>query len=94
MLSIITLQCNDGRKLYYSNGLRTTQGFHDNANDGTFYSDDQTVSIDFGMLRSTLEGQSLVRDALLRPTFKLITGSLSIERVDIDQTNLSAEVRV
>ena len=94
MLSLITLICNDGRKLYYSNGLRTAVGFHENVQDATLYPDPQIVSADFGMLRSTLQGQALVRNALIRPTFKKISGNLAVEQLDMRAVEPAAEIRL
>lgn len=94
MLSLITLNCDDGRKLYYSNGQRTAQGFHENAQDATFYPEGQGVDGDFGMLRSTLQGQSMVRNALIRPPFKVVKGNLAVEQVDMRTSSMSAEIRL
>lgn len=94
MLNLITLNCDDGRKLYYSNGQRASQGFHENVQDATMYPDTDSASQDFGMLRSTLQGQAMVRNALVRPTFKPISGSLAVEPLQAGDTQISAEVRL
>jgi hypothetical protein len=94
MLKLITLNCDDGRKLYYSNGQRTAQGFHENVQDATLYQEVQSVNADFGMLRSTLQGQALVRNALIRPTFKKISGNLAVEQLDMNVAQMSPEIRI
>lgn len=94
MLSLITLNCDDGRKLYYSNGQRSAQGFHENVQDATWYPEGQGVTDDFAMLRSTLQGQAMVRNALIRPTFKQIKGNLAVEQVDMRNSRTTAEIRL
>lgn len=94
MLNIITLNCDDGRKLYYSNGQRAAQGFHEHIQDATLYPDGCSASADFGMLRSTLEGQAIVRNAIVRPTFKRVSGNLAVEQMDMGSMQMSAEIRL
>jgi hypothetical protein len=94
MLNLIILNCDDGRKLYYSNGQRTPQGFHENIQDATLYPDGTAASHDFGMLRSTLHGQSLVRNGLIRPTWKQVTGHLTVEQFGHGEAVTSAAVRL
>jgi hypothetical protein len=94
MLRLITLNCDDGRKLYYSNGQRSAQGFHENVQDATLYPEAQHAGTDFGMLRSTLYGQALVRNALIRPTFKKISGNLAVEQLDMNVSQMSSEIRI
>lgn len=94
MLNLIMLNCDDGRKLYYSNGQRTPQGFHENVQDATLYPDSCMASQDFGWLRSTLQGQSHVRNALIRPSWKPATGHLSVEQFGHGEPTAMAEVRL
>ena len=94
MLSLIILNCDDGRKLYYSNGQRTPQGFHENVQDATLYPEPGAASQDFGMLRSTLHGQSMVRSALIRPNWKPASGNLMVESFGHGEATTSAAIRL
>jgi hypothetical protein len=94
MLNLIILNCDDGRKLYYSNGQRTLQGFHDSVQDASLYSEASAASNDFGMLRSTLQGQALVRNALITPSWKPANGHLAIEQFGAGEAVTTAEIRL
>jgi hypothetical protein len=93
MFNLITLNSVDGRTLYYSNGHQTPQGFHERVQDATLYPADGSVGQDFVFLRSTLQGQAIVREALIRPIRGPIHGTLAIETVGA-QPQTTAEVRI
>ena len=93
MFNLITLASDDGRKFFYSNGDKSPRGFHEKVQDATLYPGDGSVGQDFVFLRSTLQGEAIVREALIRPTRGPIQGTLAIEAVGA-QSQTTTEVRI